>query len=848
MSNIRKTSLENQHWYFKAAGENGWKSATVPGCVHTDLLEHGMIPDPFVGKNELDLQWIDKQDWEYQTTLSFSSDWLQEERIELTFEGLDTYASVYVNGEKVLQADNMFRSWKVDVKSHLKVGENQLLVYFQSPIHHDIGKPDQLGYNLPADNDHSEDGGVGKKKLSVFARKAPYHYGWDWGPRFVTSGIWKGVYIEAWSGAKLMDVHMQQQAVSFEKAEITAAIEIEATKETEIKLVISDQHVLNISKLCKLTKGFQVIKVPILIKNPQLWWSNGLGKPYLYCFQVDLKLNEQIQSTRVVKTGLRSLRLVREDDRNGQSFYFELNGVPVFAKGANHIPNDSFQTRTTKESYEHEIATAAASNMNMLRVWGGGIYEYDIFYELCDEYGMLVWQDFMFACSMYPGDLAFIHNVKQEAIDNVKRLRNYACIALWCGNNEMDAAWSEFEEEAGWGWKQRYNGSQREEIWKGYDEVFHHLLPSVVEEYDLNTDYWPSSPMKELSYNKDQHATFDTVEKGDIHYWDVWHGLKPIEAYKEKVGRFMSEYGFQSFPEKKTVFTYAKEGDLALESDVMLHHQKNGAGNRLIKNYMEMYYKEPKDFSSFLHLSHILQADAIKSAVEAHRLNMPYCMGTLYWQLNDCWPVASWSSMDYYGRWKALQYVIKDRFKTTALIVDQNEDSLSLYAVSDQLQDQEAQLLLHVYDLNGQLMHQETSDVFVKQNTSNTIYESDIKSLGVVGKTNNVVLFAQLTVDGKVIDSVEHVMVKPKDLLWRDPKIQLSYVDGGIELESQSFAMNVWLEVDKEGCFEDNNFSLIPGIKKYIAFTDSVNGNIHFTKTQDITDVKVVSMYDLIVQ
>ncbi|MGP4039295.1 beta-mannosidase [Gracilibacillus sp. D59] len=847
MNNVRKTSIQN--WYFKTAGANEWRSATVPSCVHTDLLKHDIIPDPFVGKNELNLQWVDKQDWEYKTTILISKECLQEERVELVFEGLDTYADVYVNGEKVLQADNMFRSWKVDVKSYLKVGENQLLVYFHSPINHDIDKPDQLGYNLPADNDHSEDGGVGQKKLSVFARKAPYHYGWDWGPRFVTSGIWKDVYLEAWSDARLTDFHIQQQAVSSEKAEINAVIEIEATNQMEIEIAISDQHGLDIRKVCKLAKGSQVIEIPIVIENPQLWWSNGLGKPYLYRIQADLKLNESMKHTSVVKTGLRSIRFVREDDQRGQSFYFELNGVPVFVKGANHIPNDSFQTRTTRAEYEHEIATAAASNMNMLRVWGGGIYEYDMFYELCDEYGILVWQDFMFACSMYPGDSAFLNSVKKEAIDNVKRLRNYACIALWCGNNEMDAAWSQYEEEAGWGWKQRYNAPQRKKIWKAYDEVFHHLLPSIVEKYDPNTDYWPSSPMREISHDKNQHATFDTVEKGDIHYWDVWHGLKPIEAYKEKVGRFMSEYGFQSFPEKKTVLTYAKEEELALESDVMLHHQKNGAGNRLIKNYMEMYYKEPKDFSSFLHLSHILQADAIKVAVEAHRLNMPYCMGTLYWQLNDCWPVASWSSMDYYGRWKALQYVIKNRFKTTAIIADQKDDSLSVYVVSDQLQDQEAQLSLHIYDLNGQPIYQETKAVFVRQNTSMIIYETDIQSLGIAEeKSNNVVLFAQLTVNENVIDSVEHVMVKPKELVLQDPQIQLAYVDGGIELESQSFAMNVWLEVDKDGFFEDNNFSLIPGIKKFIAFTDSLRGNMQFTKTQEITNVNVSSMYDYIVQ
>ncbi|WP_240468552.1 glycoside hydrolase family 2 protein [Gracilibacillus sp. YIM 98692] len=844
MRNPIKQTLKD--WFFKEATANDWKRATVPGCVHTDLLNNGAIEDPFYGKNELDMQWIDKTDWEYQTTFLVRDDVLEHEKVELSFEGLDTYADVYVNGNKILEADNMFRIWKADVKSHLQQGDNQLTVYFHSPIQHDLHKPDQLGYNLPADNDHSEDGGVGEKKLSVFARKAPYHYGWDWGPRFVTSGIWKEVYLEAWSEARVLDVHIKQPFVSENRADLVAEIEVEATNETEVIFNISDQHSMGKEQNFRLKKGVQHLHIPITIDNPKLWWSNGLGEPYLYHFQIDLILNDDVRASHYVRTGLRSIRLVRDSDKYGQSFYFELNGVPVFAKGANHIPNDSFQTSITRERYRHEIATAAHSNMNMLRVWGGGIYEYDEFYKLCDEYGILVWQDFMFACSMYPGDEAFIESVKKEAIDNVKRLRNYACIALWCGNNEMDAAWSEYEEQGGWGWKQRYNNTQRQEIWKAYDDIFHHILPSVLEKYDANVDYWPSSPMQELSYTKEQHATFDTVQRGDVHYWDVWHGQKPVEAYKDKVGRFMSEYGFQSFPEKKTVLTYAEEEGLALESDIMLHHQKNGAGNRLIKNYMEMYYHPPKDFSSFLRISHILQADAIKSAVEAHRLNMPYCMGTLYWQLNDCWPVASWSSMDYFGRWKALQYVIKDRFKPNVLIVDQTEKGVHFYTVSDQLQSKSVNLHISIYTFSGEALYTETKEITMKANTSTKVKEQVLEDLIAYRHDEDIVLYAEIEEQGRLIDNIVHLLDKPKHLTFENPEIHLEYSEQGIVVESQKFASHVWLETDIEGYFTENNFHLIPGMKKIIPFYKRTSTEKEAFQKENMENIRVVSMYDLI--
>ncbi|KAB8134174.1 glycoside hydrolase family 2 protein [Gracilibacillus oryzae] len=833
-----------QNWQFSQADEENWRQATVPGCVHTDLLAHNLIPDPFYAKNELDVQWVDKKDWEYTATFQLSKQDMEEDVLEIVFEGLDTYADVYINNEKVLTADNMFRRWNLDIQPYVHEGENALLIYFHSPILHDIDKPDQLGYNLPADNDHSEDGGTGEKKLSVFARKAPYHYGWDWGPRFVTSGVWKEVYIEAWSDVKIKDVYIKQNKVAADLAELQAIVEVESQAEKDIDLVVSDQHGFRRVEQFSIAKGIQTLEVPFSIAEPNLWWSNGLGDPYLYQFSIDIAEQDTVLSSKKVKTGLRSIRLVQEDDQYGKSFYFELNGVPVFMKGANHIPNDSFLTRLDKKNYQHEIATAAASNMNMLRVWGGGIYEYDEFYQLCDEHGILVWQDFMFACSMYPGDEPFLHSVRQEAIDNVKRLRNYASIALWCGNNEMDAAWSQYQEEAGWGWKQRYNMTQREEIWQAYDKIFHQILPDVLKEYDPLKDYWPSSPMQALSSDEEQHAGSNTVKKGDIHYWDVWHGQKPLEAYKEHVGRFMSEYGFQSFPEEKTVRTYAEEKDFELESPVMLHHQKNGAGNRLIKTYMDLYYKEPKDFAAFLHLSHILQANAIRMAVEAHRMNMPQCMGTLYWQMNDCWPVASWSSMDYYGRWKAVQYDMKDRFKQTVVIADQGNDQLTLYAVSDQLENQAAELIFQVFDFEGNLLDETRQNVEVQGNSSVVIYQEDVSAIA-EGRSD-VVLLASLKTGDRVLDRVEHLLVKPKDVELENPRISVEYVEDAIELTCQHFAMNVWLETEEDGYFDQNNFSLLPGQKKRVLFTESVIDNVDFSQIKLPEGLVVKSMYDFV--
>ncbi|MBY0218827.1 MULTISPECIES: glycosyl hydrolase 2 galactose-binding domain-containing protein [Paenibacillus] len=846
MSKIQSQIFQN--WTFKACEDQEWLPAQVPGCVHTDLLKLDKIPDPFYGTNEKEIQWIDKKDWEYRTVFDINEDLLSQEHLEIVFDGLDTYADVYVNDQHVLSADNMFRVWNVDVKSIVKASGNVLRIRFRSPIQEDLPKLEKLGYALPASNDQSDVGGLGDKRVSIFARKAPYHYGWDWGPRFVTSGIWREARLEGWSEVRINDVFIRQNEVTASAASLTAIVEVETFNpiETIIRIVTDGQ---TWEQAASLQAGVQTIEIPVSINEPKLWWSRGLGDPHMYSFVTEVLKGEQVLADLTVKTGLRSIRLVRDKDEAGASFYFELNGVAVFAKGANHIPNDSFITEITAERYRHEIVSAAESNMNMLRVWGGGIYEEDVFYELCDEYGLLVWQDFMFACSMYPGDEAFLNSVRHEAIDNVKRLRNHPSIVLWCGNNEIDSAWAHYIEDGGWGWKKDYNAEQREKIWADYEAIFHELLPEVVEAYAPGVDYWPSSPLVSLTNDEKQHANPSTSE-GDIHYWGVWHSVEPFENYNVYVGRFMSEYGFQSFPEYKSVRKYAEEEDLALESEVMLAHQKNGAGNRLIKQYMDMYMHEPKDFPSFLYMSQVLQAEAMKTAIEAHRRRKPYCMGTLYWQMNDCWPVASWAGMDYFGNWKALQYYAKRSFSDVLVSVDgTKEDRTDVYLISDQLHPVEGQLHVRLIGFDGTVYREEEHAVSLESNSGKQVLTLNNTDWLQGRDAAATLLRLELKRKGHADIVQEHYFAPSKDLALKQAAIQVTEVqesDGSyVVLESDTLAKQVWISTEAEGVFSDNFFDLIPSIPVKVKFT-SREGLQHAGAASETGAIEVRSMADFI--
>lgn len=815
-------------WTFKQVRGNNWYPATVPGVVQWDLLNNKIIEDPFYRLNEKGIQWVDKEDWEYKTTLTISDELFAKDHIELDFKGLDTYADVYLNDSCILKADNMFREWRVDVKNLLKKEENELRVYFHSPIKVDIPKFDALSYPLEAGNDQSENGGVFDKKVSVFARKAGYHYGWDWGPRIVTSGIWRPVYLIGWNKARIDNIHYIQQSVTEQKAQIKARVEILAESSEKIMLTIQAGGLRQQwNKMVQVQKGKNQIEVNMTINNPKLWWTNGLGEAHLYPFTATLLMGGKELDKKEDNIGIRSLRVVYEPDKDGHTFHFELNGVKVFAKGANYIPQDNFLPRVTDEQYEKTILDAVNANMNMLRIWGGGIYENKIFYDLCDKYGIMVWQDFMFACSTYPMTPELLESIRHEAVDNVIRLRNHPSIAIWCGNNENHTAWFN------WGWMRKYEKlGVLEEMRKDYKDVFHKVLPEVVEQYDPTAFYWPSSPYAGDPDKKAESGKALWNPDGDGHYWGVWHGRDSIANYNMIRCRFFSEYGFQSFPEYQSVLKYAPEGrDHDIYSDVMMAHQRGGShANGLIEWYLLNEYRKPKDFPNFLYMGQLLQGDAIKTAIEAHRRDMPYCMGTLFWQHNDCWPVASWSSRDYYGRWKAQHYFTKKAFEDILVSPIRENEDLNVYVVSDRLKPTRGKLNIRVMDLRGNIITETASNVILPANTSKIQFTAPLVNLLKGKSPNEVFINAYFTENGDKGKTVSnnYFLTRYKDIDFPKANIRTSSISSGdgfdVTVESDVFARGVFLSIEGiDNFFSDNYFDLLPGEKQIIHVTTQLD-------------------------
>ncbi|HQU83321.1 MAG TPA: hypothetical protein PKY59_09365 [Pyrinomonadaceae bacterium] len=798
----QKTEISlNSGWKFREAGKQEWLAATVPGCVHTDLLANKKIEDPFYRDNEKNLQWIGKTDWEYQTTFQISAETLKRQNIEIVFQGLDTYANVFLNDKEILSADNMFRTWRVDVKNSLKQGENVLRIKFRSPINEILPLMKKLDYELPASNDQGE-------KTSPYTRKAPYQFGWDWGPRFVTSGVWKPVNLEVWDNARIADLHIKQNKLSKENANVSANVEVVAASEIDATIEIESDKKVVATRAIKLTKGVNKVSLDFAMANPKLWYPIGLGDQSLYNFKAKLIINKKTVDEESKRTGFRTLELRQKPDKDGISFEFVVNGIPVFGRGANWIPADIFPTRITKEKYKELLTSLKDANMNMLRVWGGGIYEDDYYYDLADEMGILVWQDFMFACSMYPGDKAFLDNVRAEAIDNVKRLRNHPSIVIWVGNNEIETAW------AHWGWK----NTLPNHIWDDYLKLFVRLLPQVLDEYDPSRPYWQSSPSSNFQDDSDSQRV------GDVHYWQVWHAEKPYKEYEKQFPRFMSEYGFQSFPEFETVKTYTTEEDRkSIETPIMLAHQRHPRGNQLVKEYMLREYNQPKDFESFLYVSQVLQAEGIKIGAEHFRRIMPRNMGSLYWQANDCWQVASWSGMDYFGRWKALMYYTR-KFYAPQMISPHVEDdgTLNIYVVNDSPDAKQAQMILNLVDLNGKVLSSTSQDISAEPLKGKSYFTQKVSDFLNGADDKNAFLLAELKIGGKTVSQNEYFFKPFKELSVSKPNIKTEITPTAngfkIALSTDSLAKSVYLSGFTEGFFSDNYFDLIPNRNIEIEF------------------------------
>ena len=618
-------------WEFSQSGTEKWMPATVPGTVHQDLISHELLPNPFYGMNEKKIQWVENEDWEYRTSFIVSEEQLNRDGIQLIFEGLDTYADVYLNGSLLLKADNMFVGYTLPVKSVLRKGENHLYIYFHSPIRQTLPQYASNGFNYPADNDHHE------KHLSVFSRKAPYSYGWDWGIRMVTSGVWRPVTLRFYDIATISDYHVRQLLLTDENARLSNELIVnqivpqKIPAEVRVNVSLNGTTVTEVKQQVTLQPGINHITLPAEVTNPVRWMPNGWGTPTLYDFSAQIACGDRIVAEQSHRIGLRTIRVVNEKDKDGESFYFEVNGIPMFAKGANYIPQDALLPNVTTERYQTLFRDMKEANMNMVRIWGGGTYENNLFYDLADENGILVWQDFMFACTPYPSDPTFLKRVEAEAVYNIRRLRNHASLAMWCGNNEI------LEALKYWGFEKKFTPEVYQGLMHGYDKLFRELLPSMVKEFDSDRFYVHSSP---YLANWGRPESWGT---GDSHNWGVWYGKKPFESLDTDLPRFMSEFGFQSFPEMKTIAAFAASEDYQIESEVMNAHQKSSIGNSLIRTYMERDYIIPESFEDFVYVGLVLQGQGMRHGLEAHRRNRPYCMGTLYWQLNDSWPVVSLS-------------------------------------------------------------------------------------------------------------------------------------------------------------------------------------------------------------
>lgn len=631
-----------ENWSFEY--ENQQFPATVPGCIHTDLMNAGLIPDPFFRSNEDSVQWVSDSIWVYRTTFD-GKEVNRYKNAEIQFFGLDTYAEVYLNGEPFLHTegshfcDNMFRPWYFPLPKNLKKRNNELVIKFLPSEKIDEEKAKQLPYTLPENR--------------VFTRKAPYQSGWDWGPKLVTSGIYNPVKIVAWNDFYIQCIQLIQKELTNEKGVVEAVV----------------------------TTSNGIVSETFEVENPERWWPNGLGAQRMYHFEVKITENTSIP----MRWGFRTIELVQEKDEIGESFYFKVNGVPVFMKGTNWIPAHSFVSEMHSEKgkarYKMLLESCKDANMNMIRVWGGGVYENDYFYELCDELGLLVWQDFMFACALYPGDTVFLENVRKEAEYQVKRLSRHPSLALWCGNNEVKNGWED------WGWQRNYTPEQRTEISNNLHTLFTELLPKTVQIHDTRP-YHPSSPLWGWGHP-------ECLTEGDSHYWGVWWGEEPFEVWLPKTGRFMSEYGFQSYPQMSTIESFTLPEDRYLESPVMKNRQKHPRGVQIINKAMDQYAYIPDNLEDYVRISQEIQAYGIGKAIEAHRLKRPHCMGTLYWQLNDCWPVVSWSSIDYFGNWKLLHHTVKEKFAPVIVATEDLENGAkNIYVVNDLLHDVNGEVII----------------------------------------------------------------------------------------------------------------------------------------------------------
>lgn len=812
----------NGNWILNEAGKEDNYPATVPGCVHTDLLSAGVIKDPFFSTNELDAQWIGEKDWVYRREFQVNAAFLSAKRKILVCEGIDTVASLRINGTHIGDTENMFRRHTFDISPMLRKGLNTLEVMFTSPMKSGLERSLKIPYEVPGSEYHwgfEHDNITHRNQL----RKAQYQYGWDWAPCLPSAGIWKDIYIQGCDTAYIEHLACSQ---SFEGG--TAILEVEAhinsSAGTEIGLeaVLSGPDKTQAASACK---KFQIADdchkhtLALTVSNPDLWNPNGYGKQPLYTLELKLRKGTDTIDIKKCRIGLRKLRLIHGKGANGGDFHFEINGNAVFAKGANWVPADTFPARVSQEKYSFLLRSAADANMNMLRVWGGGIYESEKFYDLCDELGILVWQDFLFACCAYPATKDFLDNVDAEVRHQIRRLKHHACLAIWCGNNENEGV------ARVWG----RSKSHTELLEKDYAALQQVLAKACAEE-DSSRTYWPASP----------HV--DETGAGDTHDWNIGYNREPFANYRKVVSDFASEFGFSSFPSMATVQGMVLPEDRNPSSMPFEYHQRKKDLNGILMDYLCTNFRLPSNMEVIILLTQINQALAMKAAVEHFRRKKPDTMGALYWQYNDCWPAVSWAGIDYLSRWKAVHYFARRFFSPLLLSILDKADTVEIHLTNDLPHQVKGRFVVQVWQTDGQLLEETTHEFHIGADGNLKSAEIPIKHIFRHGnrKTNTVLHVKTLN----CIYSSEniHFFAPFKYLELEDPEIQLSMDnDSGLFIKASRPAFFVVLKMKDESQVPcDNFFHLFPGKKHHLP---------HIIKgiclTADINELKCMSLFNM---
>lgn len=786
-------------WRMREADSQTWHSAHVPGSVYADLMADGTMPDPFWRENELDAFERMKKDYVYQRAFTVTEAQLAHAHVELVCEGLDTLAHVSLNGREIAFADNMHITWVWDVKEQLHAGENTLEIRFDSPILYCAKKAEE------APGWESSDATPGFRHL----RKAHCMFGWDWGPRLPDAGIWRPIFLRTWDAARLENALMLQ-AHHDGVVDVTIRPEIAGESAWSAEITAPDGEVIIIPET---TAAEQVIT----IEHPQLWWPNGLGKQPLYRVTVRLATGD----TRVWRIGLRTMTVSREKDEWGEEFCHVVNGVKVFAMGADYIPEDNILARVTPERTRRLLEDCKAANFNAIRVWGGGYYPDDAFYDICDELGLMVWQDLLYACAFYDLTPDFERSIRVETHQNVARLRHHASLALICGNNEMEmfmaGANSALINHRTWEFVPTYPHHITD-----YVKMFEYILPAIVKETAPQTYWWPASPSSGGNFDAPNDEN-----RGDNHYWDVWHGEKPFTEYRKFFFRYASEFGFQSFPCLKSVEQFTLPDDRNIFSRVMERHQRNQAANGKILSYLSQTFRYPNSFDDLLYASQLMQAEAIRYGVEHWRRNRGRCMGAIIWQLNDIWPVASWASIDYYGRWKALHYAAK-RFFAPVMISAEEEGELSqnpkineyhpapleksfrLNVCNETLRDVTGEVVWALRTPDGAIVRQNQQTLTIPAMSAKWLDKVDCADASLTG---HYISFA-FVVDNVAVSEGTCIFCAPKHFEFVDPRLTVETRGDTLLVTSHAYAKQVWLESeDADLLLDDNAFDMNPGTK-----------------------------------